>query len=119
MNGFEVTNTEPTVKYTITSDAGFGGSITPRGTISYPAGFTQRYDIAPKSNYSIADIFIDGEIIEQRTSPYIFENLDRDRSIDVTFKTMIDPTPTISPTETPTVEPTASPTATPTEIPHR
>ena len=85
-NAFEVTGTEPSVRHVIGAYAGDGGSISPAGIIAYLAGSDPMYVITPESGYVIDAIFIDYEEIAQKTSPYMFEELDADHTIHVLFK---------------------------------
>ncbi len=70
--------------YTVTANAGGGGSITPAGTVYLPYGAEQTYSFTPNTGYSIADVKVDG-VSKGGVSSYTFTNVIADHTIDVRF----------------------------------
>ena len=70
--------------YTIKATAGFGGSISPSGSISVREGRDQTFTITPDKGYAVANVKIDGKRIGAVKS-YTFENVRRTHTIEVIF----------------------------------
>ena len=76
--------TAPGAPHTITATAGTGGSISPRGSVTVNNGASQGFIITPSSNYSIADVKVNG-VSQGRIASYIFNNVTADHTIAATF----------------------------------
>ena len=70
--------------YTIKAAAGFGGSISPSGSVSVREGRDQTFTITPDKGYAVANVKIDGKSIGAVKS-YTFENVRRTHTIEVIF----------------------------------
>lgn len=75
---------EITPIYTITAEAGMGGSVTPNGVTTVNEGTSQTYTITPAAGYRIANILADG-ILAGAVSTYTFSNIFSNHTISVTF----------------------------------
>lgn len=73
-----------TARYTITSNAGTGGTITPSGTATLTHGSDQTYEISPSTGYYLSDVRVDNVSVGAVTS-YTFRNITSDHTITVTF----------------------------------
>lgn len=73
-----------TVRATITSTAGPGGSISPSGTISVNPGASQTFMITPDTGYGVGYISVDGSSVGPAAS-YTFSNVTSNHTIAVTF----------------------------------
>ena len=72
-------------KYTITATAGSNGMISPSGAIKIKEGESQKFTIIANDGYHIANIFVDGQLIEV-SNEYEFKNVSCNHSISVQFK---------------------------------
>lgn len=72
-------------QYTITAEAGDGGSISPDGRVRVDRGDDQTFRITPDDGYEIADVLVDGESVGA-VSSYTFENVRANHTIEVIFK---------------------------------
>ena len=72
-------------QYTITAEAGEGGSISPSGRVSVTRGSDKTFRITPDDGYEIADVLVDGESVGA-VSSYTFENVRANHTIEVIFK---------------------------------
>ena len=70
--------------YTITTNAGEGGSITPAGATEVLCGGSQSYTITPEEGYYIATLTVDGEQQAAQNS-WTFSDVRGDHTIAVTF----------------------------------
>ena len=75
---------EPLPSYTITSQAGPNGRVTPDGTVSVTEGSEQTITITPDSGYQIADVTVDGASVGA-VGTYTFSNVTGDHSLNATF----------------------------------
>lgn len=82
----EITATFAIDTFNITATAGAHGTIAPAGTVAYDWHTTPSYTITPNACYEIATLTVNGEEIENPASPYVFEELEADATIDVTFQ---------------------------------
>ena len=89
-------------QYTITANAGMGGSISPAGATSVYKGNDQSFTITPNSGYQIADVKVDGESVGTVAS-YTFENVTANHTIEATFEKK--PTKPTDPPYIPPVDP--------------
>ncbi len=71
-------------QYTITAKAGEGGSIDPSGDVAVVEGTSQTFTITPDAGYKIAEIKVDGIVVET-VSSYTFENVTGPHTIEVSF----------------------------------
>lgn len=72
-------------QYTITAEAGDGGSISPDGRVRVDRGDDQTFRITPDDGYEIADVLVDGESVGA-VSSYTFENVRANHTIEVVFE---------------------------------
>ena len=70
--------------YTITATAGTGGSIFPSGSVAVDSGGLQIFTITPNSNYSVADVTVDG-VSQGKITRYTFHHVAADHTISATF----------------------------------
>lgn len=69
---------------TIRAAAASGGSISPAGQISVPAGEDRTFDITPDAGYVILRVLVDGENVGA-VDAYTFENVRTGHSIEAVF----------------------------------
>lgn len=81
--GVTVTSAPPVI-FTINVTAGTGGSISPSGTVTVNNGADQTFTITPNSDYSIADVKVDG-ISKGKITTYTFNNVTANHTISATF----------------------------------
>lgn len=81
--GVTVTSAPP-VTYTITATASTGGSISPKGAVTVTKGMNQTFAITPNSNYSIANVTVDG-VSQGKNASYTFDNITANHTIAATF----------------------------------
>ncbi len=74
-----------TTKYTISSSAQTGGSISPFGNTSVDSGSSQSYTISTNAGYEVDYVNVDGSSIGAVTS-YTFNNVSADHNIQAYFK---------------------------------
>lgn len=74
-----------TTRYTITAEAGDGGSISPSGNVRVDRGDDQTFRITAEDGYVIADVLVDGESVGA-VSSYTFENVRANHTIEVVFE---------------------------------
>jgi len=72
------------LSYTITANAGTGGSITPSGETAVDCGTNQTFTITPDANYIVNDVLVDGLSVGAVTE-YEFVNIADDATIIATF----------------------------------
>jgi len=72
-------------KYTITSSAGPGGSISPSGSISVNHGANQTFTITPDNGYNVSDVMVD-KVSRGALKSYTFTNVTSNHNIEVRFK---------------------------------
>ncbi|MEE8307496.1 MAG: hypothetical protein V3R81_09540, partial [Gammaproteobacteria bacterium] len=70
--------------YTITASAGYGGTISPDGTIILSQGGSQTFTINPQVGNAVADVMVDGASVGA-VSTYTFTNISADHIIVSTF----------------------------------
>ena len=75
-----------TSSYTITASAGSGGSISPGGPVTVPAGGSQTFTIAPGAGHIIASVTVDG-VNRGAISSYTFTNVTGAHTISAAFTT--------------------------------
>lgn len=71
-------------QYTITANAGLGGTITPTGTTTLVSGGNQTYTITPATGYHIENVYVDGAAVGAVTS-YSFSNVTANHIIFAAF----------------------------------
>ena len=74
-----------TTRYTITAEAGEGGSISPSGRVSVTRGSDKTFTISADDGYEIADVLVDGKSVGA-VSRYTFENVRASHTIEVVFE---------------------------------
>ncbi len=70
--------------FTITTEAGSGGSISPPGPISVDFGGSAAFTIAPDMGYHITNVIVDG-VSQAGISSYTFTDVAADHTIAATF----------------------------------
>lgn len=70
--------------FTITSSAGAGGTITPSGSTSVPAGTNQSFTITPSTGFRINAVTVNGTSVGA-VSTYTFTNVRSNQTIAATF----------------------------------
>jgi len=81
------------VIHNISATAGNGGQISPSGSISVLDGYSASFTIAPKPNYQLTTLVVDGVDVENpSTSPlsYAFSNVESDHTITAVFAPYFD-----------------------------
>ena len=86
-------NAVPVTEYTITATAGANGNISPSGTVKVASGGNQTFTITPATGYEIDTLKVDGSAVPSATS-YTFSNVDKEHTIEATFKKKQTPEPT-------------------------
>ena len=81
--------------YTITASAGPNGSISPSGNVTVNQGSDKSLTITPDTDYSIADILVDGSSVGAISS-YTFTNVTEDHTISATFTPSDFPQPSLT-----------------------
>ena len=71
--------------YTIVVSAGYGGSVTPGGTLIIYEGSNQTFAINANAGYKITDVLVDGSSIGAVTT-YTFNNVITDHTISALFE---------------------------------
>ena len=73
--------------FTITANAGLGGGISPSGTITANKGENFEFTITPDPGYSIANIQVDGGLVEhgEGLTTYSFDDVSENHTITVIF----------------------------------
>ncbi len=74
-----------TTNYTITASAATGGTISPSGSVSVPAGGSVTFTISPQWGYRIQKVYVDGVSVGS-VSSYTFTSVQRNRTIRVEFR---------------------------------
>lgn len=70
--------------YTLTSQAGTGGSISPNGSLTMDYGSSRTYNIIPNTGYYVEDIIIDN-VSAGPGSSYTISNITANHTIEVSF----------------------------------
>jgi len=78
--------TQEVPKYTIQLTSGEFGSISPSGTIITEKGKNLSVEITPEKNYRINRMTCDGKAISSDKSLYVFENIQDDHYLAVSFE---------------------------------
>jgi endoglucanase len=79
--------TVATTTFTITSSAGANGTISPAGSVSVTKGANQTFTISPAAGYTVNSVTVDGTSVGAVTT-YTFTNVQANRTINATFKTV-------------------------------
>lgn len=74
-----------TTRYTITAEAGDGGSISPSGRVSVTAGANRTFTITADDGYEIADVIVDDKSVGA-VSSYTFEKVRANHTIEAIFE---------------------------------
>jgi hypothetical protein len=75
--------------YTITASAGFGGRISPSGSVSILQSTSKTFAITPGNGYAVKDVKVNGVSVGAVTS-YTFSNVNANQSITAEFRDTID-----------------------------
>jgi hypothetical protein len=70
--------------YAIVSSAGWGGSISPSGTVYVSPGGDQTFTVVPDPGYSVSSVLVDG-ISRGAVTSYTFTNVQGNHTISATF----------------------------------
>ena len=73
------------ISYTITANAGNGGTINPIGNVNVNCGENKTFAIAANEGYIISDVLVDGQSVGSQSS-FSFTNVDANHSISATFE---------------------------------
>jgi hypothetical protein len=73
-------------QYTITATAGANGSISPNGAVSVTEGADQTFTFTPAAGYQIAQVKVDGNVVNVSENSYTFTNVQSAHSIEVSFE---------------------------------
>ncbi|MBR1443888.1 MAG: S-layer homology domain-containing protein [Firmicutes bacterium] len=73
------------IYYTITAEAGAGGSISPSGKTNVVAGNSKEYTIIPYNGYKISNVTVNGNSVGA-VDKYRFENVNDNADISVSFE---------------------------------
>lgn len=76
--------TPASLTHIITATAGTGGSISPSGSVRVNFGETKNFIITPNSNYSIAEVKVDG-VSQGNITSYTFSNVTANHTISASF----------------------------------
>lgn len=77
---------EPVETFTITASAGEGGSISPSGEVEVAKGNTAVFTITPDNGFKVKAVVVDGAEAELAGGGYVFENVEGDHTIAVSFE---------------------------------
>lgn len=77
---------EPIKMFSISANAGAGGSIDPKGMVTIPEESTQTYQVTPDKGYRILHVTVDGLDLGS-VSEYTFNSVFSDHSITAAFTT--------------------------------
>ena len=80
---YTIPNSSPPAIYTITTNAGTNGTISPTSA-AVNAGGSQSFTITPDTGYRVEDVLVDG-VSEGAVTTYAFSALDADHSISASF----------------------------------
>ncbi|KPA10127.1 Peptidase C13, legumain [Candidatus Magnetomorum sp. HK-1] len=72
--------------YEIQASSGLHGRIIPQGNISVQMGDDQGFQFKPDTGYAIDQIFVDNKAIQEILPEYIFDNINDNHQIKVTYK---------------------------------
>ena len=95
--------------FTINASAGFGGTISPAGTVTVEQGANQTFTFTANSGYAVSNVVVNGSSLGSLGS-YTFTNVSSNHTISVSFAQGY--TLTITKSGTGTGEVTTNPTAT-------
>ncbi len=96
IGNFKIVANTPGNLFTIVSSAGFGGYISPAGTLSLPVGSSQTYIMTPDPGFFILDVLVDGQSVGP-VATYPFTNLTENHTVEVVFGTNGPPGPPSTP----------------------
>lgn len=74
--------------YTIQATAGYGGSISPSGNLTFAEGESVTYSISPNDGYEISALWIDNVKVNAASS-YTFTDIHSNHSISVDFSALV------------------------------
>ncbi len=75
--------------YTIEASAGYGGTISPDGSISVEKGGSKTFTMTAEDGFDIKDVRVNGRSIGAKTS-YTFKDVDKQQRIEVEFIELIE-----------------------------
>ena len=103
---------ESAPSFTITANAGSGGTISPSGRVNVPAGGSQTFTITPSVGYQIADVKVDG-VSEGAIRSKIFHRVSSNHTLTATFAAVSSSisNPSSNGSESPAVRDTGTPSA--------
>ncbi|PGL72833.1 S8 family serine peptidase [Bacillus sp. AFS055030] len=77
------------IVHTITAAAGSNGTISPSGKVSVNHGKDQTFTVTPNKGYEVATFTVDGVNANLTNNSYVFTNITKDHTINVTFKKIV------------------------------
>ncbi|MEH7451392.1 S8 family serine peptidase [Gottfriedia acidiceleris] len=77
------------IVHTITAAAGSNGTISPNGNVSVNHGKDQTFMVTPNKGYEVATFTVDGVNANLTNNSYVFTNVTKDHTINVTFKKIV------------------------------
>lgn len=84
----------PAVTHVITAVAGLHGSIAPSGACKVVQGDSQLFQFKPHRGFEVDAVLVDGVRVQDPGTSYLFENVEGDHRIEVTFRVEgFDPAP--------------------------
>ncbi len=78
----------PRTTYNITASTGEGGTVTPAGNATIPAGTDRTFTFAPDAGYTVRSVSVDNVEIGPRSS-YTFRNVAENHVLSVTFERLL------------------------------
>ncbi|MFR4804556.1 MAG: hypothetical protein ACLT98_15315, partial [Eggerthellaceae bacterium] len=76
----------PAVTHVITAVAGLHGSIAPSGACKVVQGDSQLFQFKPHRGFEVDAVLVDGVRVQDPGTSYLFENVEGDHRIEVTFR---------------------------------
>lgn len=82
---FDTNNPPSATTYTITTDAGANGAITPSGSVSVTANDTPTFTIVPDTGYQVDEVRVDLAQVTLTDNTYTFPAVSANHDIEATF----------------------------------
>jgi hypothetical protein len=79
-----ITATFTILTFTLTSQSGFGGSVSPEGNITVNYGTSRTFTIVPNTGYIISDVIVDN-VSSGPVASYTFNNITGNHTISANF----------------------------------
>ena len=108
----------PVNTYSVTPSAGANGSINPSTVQTTTSGSSMSFTATPNNGYMVDQWLVNNGLAQAGGTFYALTNITSNKTVHVTFRAVVSPTPTPSPpTATPTPPPPTPTPATPTPTP--